>query len=593
MFVAVARHGDCCRRRADLRVAETGPGFGANSSVCEAPCSAMPQCTHFSHSLRFLDCVYCRGCALQTKASSRHYSSWRKHNVSNGEDSAGAAPPPALTPDAAATSEYHGAKTLPVQWADSVGRDDVSWEARDVRPDWVQQMLAVAGLPQHWPAPSMEQGVLYGAVSRERRQPVRLPEGGCSATVSSRDTARDLHHASPLVEAAISASILRQRMAPRLPLALVTSPSAAAFVRAQEPIASLWDVLLEFDHASAARRLEGLREQSPEMVRMKRGSAPFFWKLFHVLLSPFRRTVYLDADILVLDRSLVISLLRRSLRVHEMAFPVDVARPGSLDPAWRAVRSPQGAANVVRKAPLGPRLASPKHLQPYNAPMFAKGAPPMCSCMMAFSRTPRVRRLLLHAAARLAAMVNPHDITNPALGIRQTDQEMLWFELNLGEPAQQPSTLLLPEEWYCPSTIGSRQFLDVVDRLEHSLYPWWGFMTNRFKNLHVVDSDRYVSGGVKECHALHAHYSFRLMSGWNLTRALPSTNVRWIVARMENELYCWQRASGNVTPACFVAESNLVFLETASTDRLPQRGEGGPRQGAVAACPWKDAKEFT
>ena len=38
-------------------------------------------------------------------------------------------------------------------------------------------------------------------------------------------------------------------------------------------------------------------------------------------------------------------------------------------------------------------------LQP---PMFGRGMPPVCSCVMAFRRTPRVRRLLSHAAARLA-----------------------------------------------------------------------------------------------------------------------------------------------------------------------------------------------
>ena len=38
-------------------------------------------------------------------------------------------------------------------------------------------------------------------------------------------------------------------------------------------------------------------------------------------------------------------------------------------------------------------------LQP---PMFGRGMPPVCSCVMAFRRTPHVRRLLSHAAARLA-----------------------------------------------------------------------------------------------------------------------------------------------------------------------------------------------
>ena len=125
-------------------------------------------------------------------------------------------------------------------------------------------------------------------------------------------------------------------------------------------------------------------------------------------------------------------------------------RPGQAEAAARAAvaaRSPQGAANVVRKAPLGPRLASPKHLQPYNAPMFAKGAPPMCSCMMAYKRVPKVRRFLLSAAARLLGAMHPTDPTNQSIKIRQSDQEMMWFELHrAGDPSSQPAVLLLPDE---------------------------------------------------------------------------------------------------------------------------------------------------
>ena len=60
----------------------------------------------------------------------------------------------------------------------------------------------------------------------------------------------------------------------------------------------------------------------------------------------------------------------------------------------------------------GASVAEEAVLEP---PMFGRGMPPVCSCLVAFRRTPRVRRLLSHAAGRLALRLNPTDLTNPAL----------------------------------------------------------------------------------------------------------------------------------------------------------------------------------
>ena len=336
----------------------------------------------------------------------------------------------------------------------------------------------------------MPHGVLYGAIPKTRSQASALPREGCSLAFDQETRA-----VPPMVEAAVSASFLRQHMEPQLPMALVTSPPTRAFIQSRPEVRRLWDHYIDFDHEMATRRLSDLKQRKPELVRMVDGSMTFLWKLGWLLLSPFQRTVFLDADVLVLERSLVSSLLRRSLRIHEIAFNVDVARPGSLDPSYQTVRSLVGSNNVMRTRPIG----NGDRPQPQNAPQFAKGFPPVCSAMIAFRRQPRVRRLLLYAAARLMSMLNPSDLTNASLGIRQTDQEMLWFELITGDEAQQPSTLLLPEEYYCPATSGSRHLLDFLDRLELGIYPWWGYMKSRFNQRAKYadnDADRFLTEGV-------------------------------------------------------------------------------------------------
>ena len=492
---------------------------------------------------------------------------------------------PGRLPDPAHSQMYHKGFVVPLPFPDTA--PDAPWQSPSVPSASVEELLTVLGVPMHWPEPSMPHGVLYGAIPKTRSQASALPREGCSLAFDQETRA-----VPPMVEAAVSASFLRQHMEPQLPMALVTSPPTRAFIQSRPEIRRLWDHYIDFDHEMAARRLSDLKQRKPELVRMVDGSMTFLWKLGWLLLSPFQRTVFLDADVLVLERSLVSSLLRRSLRIHEIAFNVDVARPGSLDPSYQTVRSLVGSNNVMRTRPIG----NGDRPQPQNAPQFAKGFPPVCSAMIAFRRQPRVRRLLLYAATRLMSMLNPSDLTNASLGIRQTDQEMLWFELITGDEAQQPSTLLLPEEYYCPATSGSRHLLDFLDRLELGIYPWWGYMKSRFNQRAKYadnDADRFLPGGAKECHALHIHHSEWRLQFWNLSKALPGSNVSWALSRMENELFCWQRGQllaasaaaarsqlDTSLPPCSVAPHTNLVVPSA----VLRSGEEGNITGKPGSC---------
>ena len=56
-----------------LQLGETGPGSAQEPCECAAACAAQPRCSHFSHSRKWRDCIYCRGCCLERSLSSSEY----------------------------------------------------------------------------------------------------------------------------------------------------------------------------------------------------------------------------------------------------------------------------------------------------------------------------------------------------------------------------------------------------------------------------------------------------------------------------------------------------------------------------------------
>eukprot|EP00966_Prymnesium_polylepis_P073508 1706404-Prymnesium_polylepis.1 len=78
------------------------------------------------------------------------------------------------------------------------------------------------------------------------------------------------------------------------------------------------------------------------------------------------------------------------------------------------------------------------------------GAPPLCSCVMAYhSVAPAVRKLLLGAASRLVSQKRSR--LNGKL-LRQGDQEMLFLQWVEAQPSLR--VLALPEEYFCPQARG-------------------------------------------------------------------------------------------------------------------------------------------
>ena len=144
-------------------------------------------------------------------------------------------------------------------------------------------------------------------------------------------------------------------------------------------------------------------------------------------------------------------------------------------------------------------------------PMFAE-ASRLVHRIIAYRRTPRVRRLFAHAAARLAYRTNPSDVTNPFLRVRQTDQEMMWFELFTGPTEEQPHAV--PRRYYCPAIAGMQQAIDVAERLRRGVRPAWGYSSSKNKGQFVPKEYlHYLSGGQKDCHAIHVHYALSRLRG--------------------------------------------------------------------------------
>jgi len=126
---------------------------------------------------------------------------------------------------------------------------------------------------------------------------------------------------------------------------------------------------------------------------------PYLWKLLVQAASPHMETVYLDNDILTLDDGFVDDLLDQTLLVSDLAMAIDPARPLSSHSSVaerRKVKMQIQSGSVVNRPP-----------------MYGHGIPPLCSCLMAFRRTPSVNSVLLGAAARLILKRPPTRAAQP------------------------------------------------------------------------------------------------------------------------------------------------------------------------------------
>ena len=451
----------------------------------------------------------------------------------------------------------------------------------------VKRVFAAGGVPLEWRAAIAPIGVLQIMTPPARPLNVTLRPDGC-VLYSKEELVRHSYTSIPVLsEGTVMALILRQQMKPAMPMALVSDAAAVAFVRARPELTDVWDHLLTLDVDAATVALQAAQMPIPV--------SKFWciWKLAGLSMSPFERTLYVDADVMVLNPSFAIDLLQNGLRLHDMAMPVDTNRPGKGDPARKSARADTTgfyAQTRYHKAPSGEQ---PELMEP---PMFARGFPPFCTGIIAFARTPQVFRLLKHAGARLVSQMNRNDATDASIFVRQTEQEMMWFELAQGPPAKQPRVLVLPEEYYCPAVAGSRQALVYNEQLAAGKAPFWGVVghtvtggsakrTLQAKQV-AFTNDRYLSGGVKDCHSIHLHLSNFRLKLFNITEGFSGRRahqVQWAFFRLDRELFCWQRAHRGVLPPCkIMGAKKLVYPAGPAPDGTESGARvrrGGRRAG--------------
>ena len=152
------------------------------------------------------------------------------------------------------------------------------------------------------------------------------------------------------------------------------------------------------------------------------------WKLLGLLSSPFTRTLYLDLDVYLLDRRLAPSLFERTLRIADVAMPMEAARAAFAGDYWQ------------EEAGMGQ----------------------LCSALMVYRRNRATDALFRGALGQLLTLQrpeacvdytpahNPKNLTKYVCNeMRQGDQEYIMQEwIRAADPALR--VVALPEEFYCP-----------------------------------------------------------------------------------------------------------------------------------------------
>ena len=300
---------------------------------------------------------------------------------------------------------------------------------------------------------------------------------------------------SMLVETLASTHALRSNVADPPPIALFTTPGVASWIRTRpKKLRSLWDRVEEFDLVAARAALRavdsrGLWEASSWDM--------YLWKLVCLLRSPFNQTLYFDTDLYVISPTFASDLLHNTLHTADLAFATEVKRGGDV--------MYSGVAPYV-----------------LNPPQSARGAPAICSCLVAWRRTPSTiafwRRVIVRMSRNLARApysrsfppgqgysssklrgvrlkLTPllEDLMNASLRVRPGDQEFMQAELMRGPSDPHLRLAMLPEEYYCPVN----SFDPPV--LAHS--------RSLFRSKTDDDPIRLVRGREKQasCHAIHGH----------------------------------------------------------------------------------------
>jgi len=192
------------------------------------------------------------------------------------------------------------------------------------------------------------------------------------------------------------------------------------------------------------------------------------YKLSALLLTPFKRTLYLDNDVFVLRPNLIHDILNSTLSLSDLAMPVNPIREG----LWE------------------------------NVP-----APNLCSCVIAYHSTGVIHRLWLGAASRLATGRVP-------AAAAQREQEAIWYEWTEALPMLR--VMVLPEEYYCPNVVPTRK-TTVMGRDGMPTSVGTASWPTNFR-VGVLRKNSTVAAGYRhvelKCKALHGHKVTKLVQSW-------------------------------------------------------------------------------
>jgi len=341
-----------------------------------------------------------------------------------------------------------------------------------------------------------------------------------------------------LGEAVLAARLLRERMAPRFPLALIGSESPLNHLQQHPTLRETYD---EYVHFNLTSFLSGLAAQKRRLAAQMGGA----WQVRHrtdasgenlvrllmvgkmvaLLMSPYEVTVYLDNDVLVLQPTLMDDLLSRTMRIADLAMPVALTQgPEDLDF------------------------------------LGLHGLPQLCTAMIVYRQSNQAAVSTLVQATFHMINGTRSDVLKPA---NQREQEYLY--LAIADERMRITDALrvfaLPHEYYCPFYPGQELenwWLHEVGRGTLPAWPHsWGRATARRRpsSRHLwsrtatvpsrpatavtPEARDEVAGRVTThaCQALHGHlsaYNWRGLGWANLTHLRSSefdTQSQWCTAR--------------------------------------------------------------
>jgi len=204
---------------------------------------------------------------------------------------------------------------------------------------------------------------------------------------------------SGIEETIRSTAQLNKVMNPRFPTCLFVNNESLEYLKATNNLHH-WNHLKLINENRYVAGLDVVHKWNRESATLL--------KLYAFLQSPFKKTLFLDSDVYLLQPTLPQSLLHHTLQLADYAAPSD-----------------------------------PAHTNPP-----ALHAPVLCSCLVALEKNNATQQLFRNAAYRMIDV--SRGVQRSPFG-RNSDQEAIYLEWITGRYNMR--MLALPEEYYCPQVV--------------------------------------------------------------------------------------------------------------------------------------------